>query len=516
MPRTTIRSEDVTAGQVKAVDLESTLDLSSKTVTLPSAAVTSHVTAFDDNQLKEDIALLAFKQATSDSVVKYDLVDQTVDVFSDDSGISAGDSTNEIRDSSGKYFSGASYGSWTYAAFGSDSQGSGSPETATWTCPTNVTSAEVLIVAGGGGGGGYYYAGGGGAGGVVHDEDYTTVPAVVYDIAIGRGGDEGSYNGSDKGDNGEDSVWNVNAEGSGITMTAIGGGGGGSYGASPLNNGATGGSGGGACAYDNGDGGASTQTSPTGAVGYGNAGTSDDNGTDAGEGGGGAGGTASASVNRYTASDGGVGKLFSNFTAYGTTSANAASSGSDGGWFAGGGGGGAYSGETGGTGGVGGGATGARGNPSVNGGDGIGGTGGGGGGASHYNGGGRGAGTGGQGKVLLRYRTTTFNDLTLVSTATTAEAAPTKADLVMTYTNGAGTATINTDIKGWISRDDGTTYTQATLASQGSTGAHTILTAHDLDISGQPSGTAMRYKITTHNQSVTKETRVHAVSLGWS
>ena len=86
----------------------------------------------------------------------------------------------------------------------------------------------------------------------------------------------------------------------------------------------------------------------------------------------------------------------------------------------------------------------------------------------------------------------------------------------MTYTNGAGTATINTDIKGWVSRDDGTTYTQFTLASQGSTGAHTILSAHDLDISGQPSGTDMRYKITTHNQSTTKETRIHAVSLGWS
>ncbi len=40
--------------------------------------------------------------------------------------------------------------------------------------------------------------------------------------------------------------------------------------------------------------------------------------------------------------------------------------------------------------------------------------------------------------------------------------------------------------------------------------------ADDLDISGQPSGTDMRYKITTHNQSATKQTRVHAVSLGWA
>ena len=35
----------------------------------------------------------------------------------------------------------------------------------TWTCPTGVTLAEILVVAGGSGGGGRYYGGGGGAGG---------------------------------------------------------------------------------------------------------------------------------------------------------------------------------------------------------------------------------------------------------------------------------------------------------------------------------------------------------------
>jgi len=112
--------------------------------------------------------------------------------------------------------------------------------------------------------------------------------------------------------------------------------------------------------------------------------------------------------------------------------------------------------------------------------------------------------------------TASYGDMTLISNATTAEATPTKGDLVLTYTNGAGTATVNTDIKGWVSRDNGTTYTQFTLTDDGTTGGHTILTDHDLDISGQPSGSAMRYKITTHNQSAAKETRIQAVSLGWS
>ena len=114
------------------------------------------------------------------------------------------------------------------------------------------------------------------------------------------------------------------------------------------------------------------------------------------------------------------------------------------------------------------------------------------------------------------YDADSIGNMTLVSNATTAEAVPTKADLVMTYTNGAGTATVNTDLKAYVSRDNGTTYTSVNLAPQGTTAGHTVLTAHNVDISSQPSGSSMRYKIETLNQSATKETRIQAVSLGWS
>ena len=109
----------------------------------------------------------------------------------------------------------------------------------------------------------------------------------------------------------------------------------------------------------------------------------------------------------------------------------------------------------------------------------------------------------------------TYNDMTLISNATTAEAVPTKGDLVMTYTNGAGTATVGTDLKAYISRDNGSNWTEATLSYEGTTGGHSILTAHNVDISSQPSGTSMQYKIETLNQSASKETRIQAVSLGW-
>ena len=106
--------------------------------------------------------------------------------------------------------------------------------------------------------------------------------------------------------------------------------------------------------------------------------------------------------------------------------------------------------------------------------------------------------------------------MTLISNSVTAQAQPTKADVVLTYTNGAGTATINTDLIASVSRDNGTTYTPTTLVLQGTTGGHTILTANNVDISAQPAGTSMIWKIATANQSVSKDTRIHAVSLGWS
>ena len=134
------------------------------------------------------------------------------------------------------------------------------------------------------------------------------------------------------------------------------------------------------------------------------------------------------------------------------------------------------------------------------------------------------AGNGGHGVVLVRYANNAFTTLTeggnatLQSVDTTAvDGAPTKADLIMLIENFAGTATLNTDIKGYISRDSGTTFTQGTLVDEGSyaTSTKKIIAFHDLDISGQPSGTSVCYKITTHNQSASKKTRIHAVSHGW-
>ena len=264
----------------------------------------------------------------------------------------------------------------------------------TWTCPTGVTSAEILIVAGGGGGSAPYYAGGGGAGGVVHATAFPVTGAVVYDLTVGAGGTSGNATA------GGNSVFNVNGEGSNTTvLTANGGGRGGGGGGSAA--GGAGGSGGGTD-NDTSTGGASNQTasfgSPQIATGYGNAGGGV--GGNAGGGGGGA-NAVGAGTNGSYGGAGGAGKLFSNFVAYGTDSSNVASTGSNGGYFGGGAGGGSYNNTVaGGAGGVGGGGTGGgTDSPSNQGTEGQSNTGGGGGGGD-TNGGGK---AGGSGIILIRY-----------------------------------------------------------------------------------------------------------------
>jgi len=109
-------------------------------------------------------------------------------------------------------------------------------------------------------------------------------------------------------------------------------------------------------------------------------------------------------------------------------------------------------------------------------------------------------------------------NLTLQSTATTAESAPTTADLVVLIEDGAGTATVNSDIKGYVSRDGSAFSSEVTFVDEGDWGTNKrILVARNVDISGITSGTSMKYKLTTHNQvASSKETRIHATSLAWA
>jgi hypothetical protein len=444
---------------------------------------------YDDSGVQDDIAILGFKVAANGSLGKYDLVDQTIDAFEDATGIDASASTDETRNSS-NYYSGSSPASTT-GTVATTTYGSNTVYSFTGNgtlVAGSSGSADILIVGGGGGSGGSSNgrsaaSGGGGAGGLLEGTSIS-LNAGTYTITVGAGGTGGlgESNGSpgNATAGGDSSI----SESTWGTSTATGGGTGSR---TDDNHGGNGGSGGGVGGWFDSDdgytGGTGTQADSNGLTGYGNDGGEDSQYSGGGGGGaGGAGGNASGG----TGGSAGAGRSNSFRTDSPVTYA---------------------------TGGVG------AGTSSGNGADGSANTGNGGGGCYAAGSGNTDGGDGGSGIVVIKINTGDLDasaNMTLISNSTTAEATPTSGDIVMTYTNGAGTATINTDLKAYVSRDNGTTYTQATLSSEGTTGGHTILTAHNVDISSQPSGTSMRYKITTHNQSASKETRIQAVSLGWS
>ena len=105
--------------------------------------------------------------------------------------------------------------------------------------------------------------------------------------------------------------------------------------------------------------------------------------------------------------------------------------------------------------------------------------------------------------------------MTLISNVQTAQAAPSNSRVCMLMDPATGTTTVNTDVKAYVSRANGTTYSQITLADEGTYSGTQKILAGTVDVSGQPSGTSMRYKIETLNQSGSKETRIYGTSLSW-
>ena len=98
------------------------------------------------------------------------------------------------------------------------------------------------------------------------------------------------------------------------------------------------------------------------------------------------------------------------------------------------------------------------------------------------------------------------------SNAITASASTTKMGAVITYVDFQGTATLNTDLKLYVSADNGSNYTQVTLVAQPNfaTGVK-MAKANDVTVTA---GTQLKYKVEFANQSDgSKVTRVTGVSL---
>ena len=461
------------------------------------------VTAADINNLINNVAVLGFKVAANGSLAKYNLVDQVVDEYVDASGIDAGASTNEVL--SGGYYSGTtssqSTTTTTYSYSGSDT-------TFSLSSGQVVSGAVKLWGAAGGTDSSPANAHNGGGGAFVSATLSFTSDGTDLIFSVGQGGLVGQKGGSGGNGGGYSGVFlGSKTHGNSLLIAGAGGGAGdlGNYDGAAGGDFTTAGS-----AYNGGGGGSQNAGGAAGAT-----------------------GNATVAPTAGSALLGGSGGANETRTQSVSYNGGGIQGQEPGGYLGGGGGGGGYYGGGGGQGGNsgtgGGGGSSFKhsgsyfsGTPTATAGSGA--TSGG---ASdgNYPGGGVGtsatgsAASGGNGAIYvsLTVTTTTAADLTLQSTDTTALSAPSTADLIMLIEDGAGTATLNTDIKGFISRDSGANFTQGTLIDEGTWGASTkrIVAFHNLDISGQPSGTSICYKITTHNQSASKETRIAATSYGW-
>ncbi len=87
--------------------------------------------------------------------------------------------------------------------------------------------------------------------------------------------------------------------------------------------------------------------------------------------------------------------------------------------------------------------------------------------------------------------------MTALSAVFPAAAQPAKGSVFVLAKALSDTITPNTNLLADISRDGGTTWTTGTLVSAGSYGGFTMYEANGFDISGQPSGTSMKWRLRT-------------------
>jgi hypothetical protein len=102
-------------------------------------------------------------------------------------------------------------------------------------------------------------------------------------------------------------------------------------------------------------------------------------------------------------------------------------------------------------------------------------------------------------------------NVTVVSTATAAVAQPVEMRAVLLH-EPVDTVTLNTDVVFEVSRDGGTTWSTATLANQGPFDAVTFIRSAAIDVSGQPAGSSVKWRVRTLNA---KSQRFHGVWLQW-
>ena len=138
------------------------------------------------------------------------------------------------------------------------------------------------------------------------------------------------------------------------------------------------------------------------------------------------------------------------------------------------------------------------------------------------------AGNGGHGVVLVRYAdgafTTTVEggNMTLQSNTITASSATTKVSFIANIEEATGNTDLDTDLIAYVSTDNGSNWTTLDLDKGNSDGYNGFADwgtnkriVGDVNVT-VPSGTQLKWKVVTANQSGSKNTRLHGVALTWA
>lgn len=112
----------------------------------------------------------------------------------------------------------------------------------------------------------------------------------------------------------------------------------------------------------------------------------------------------------------------------------------------------------------------------------------------------------------VRFTYSLTSDMTVVSNVFAADEVPSATRLGLQIER-LDNATVGTDLIGEVSRDGGTTWTAATLSLLSTLADGTeYFEDDDIDVSAQPSNTAMKWRVRTDN---TRDVRLHGVIFQW-
>jgi hypothetical protein len=113
--------------------------------------------------------------------------------------------------------------------------------------------------------------------------------------------------------------------------------------------------------------------------------------------------------------------------------------------------------------------------------------------------------------MYFKIYTKLYANISLVSNTMKAQSAPANTRVTL-FEEDVSAVNLNTDLKTFVSRDNGTTWTQATLASKGNYTGNIQILSGIADISSQPSNTLMKWNVTSYNS---KNLKIRGVGLNW-